>query len=81
MPRNEFGQPIGDSLTQPLPTGPPAATPISGNHCRVEPLDVTTHVEDLWTEFSSAEDGADWAYLFVGPFETIVDFRSWLELH
>lgn len=80
MATNQFGQPVGESLTAPLPSGPPPTTPMSGRFCNVELLDVEAHVDDLWTEFSSAPDGRNWTYLFDGPFGTVGEFRTWLEV-
>lgn len=79
MATNEYGQPVGDLLTTVLPDGPPAAVRLPGRFCDVVPLDVDAHLDDLWTEFTSAPDGRDWTYLFVGPFDTIDEFREWLD--
>lgn len=79
MATNEFGQPIGEPLTTPLPTAPPTAERLSGRFAVVEPLDVTAHLDDLWTEFSSAPDGRDWTYLPDEPFASIDALRAWVE--
>src|SRR5208283_763800 len=42
---------------------------MSGRYCRVEPLDVARHANDLFVA-NSADDGRMWTYLPYGPFET-----------
>jgi RimJ/RimL family protein N-acetyltransferase len=79
MTINRYGQPVGEPLTAPLPDRPPPAKRRPGHFCEVVPLDVATHLDTLWAEFSSAPDGRDWTYLFDGPFETTDEFRAWLE--
>lgn len=76
---NEYQQPIGDPLPDWSARGRPARTVIEGQYCRLEPLDVERHVNDLYTAYSQAPDARDWTYLFVGPFNEIDDYRRYLE--
>lgn len=65
----------------PLPdwSGRPSPQPLTleGRHCRVEPLDVAKHVEDLVAAFR-ATSTSSWVHLFVGPFDNDAGIRSWL---
>ena len=57
----------------------PIAKKMDGQFCRVEPLHVQSHVDDLWA--ANSEDKADlmWRYLPYGPFENKDAYRVWLE--
>ena len=50
-----------------------------GRYCRLEPLDVSKHAEQLFASNALDPHGANWTYLPYGPFESFADFRSWLE--
>jgi len=41
----------------------PPRTPLIGRTCRVEPVDVGRHSEDLFAAYSAAPDDRDWTYL------------------
>ena len=47
------------------------------DQCRVEPLDMARHGDDLVAAFR-ATDEASWVYLFVGPFADDAGMRAWL---
>jgi hypothetical protein len=46
-----------------------------GLRCRLEPLDLARHAEDLYTSYS-ADDGRMWTYLAYGPFESAEQYRQ-----
>jgi len=75
---NEYMQTIGS----PLPEWHGAQTPkretLLGRYCRVEPVDVERHVEDLYQAYSAAPDGRDWTYLLAGPFDHLAAYRAYL---
>lgn len=52
---------------------------MAGSYCRVEPLAVDRHCSDLFDAYAGREAEQNWTYLAHGPFETIEDFRRWLE--
>lgn len=76
---NEFGQPIGDPVPGWTPRERPADVTLTGNWCRLEPLDAARHADDLHAAYSAAPDGRNWTYLSTGPFDTIDDYRRFAE--
>ena len=50
-----------------------------GQFCRIEPLNTKFHVNDLYDAFSEDVDGILWTYMFVGPFKSKENFRTWIE--
>ncbi|MCY4581546.1 MAG: GNAT family protein [Chloroflexi bacterium] len=72
---NEFGQPIGPPLPGWTPPARPARRTMQGAYCTVEPLDVGTHVPDLFEALSVVEPA--WTYLPYGPFADVAAFREW----
>ncbi|MFF7709412.1 GNAT family N-acetyltransferase [Pseudomonas sp. NPDC007930] len=80
MPRtNAFGQPIGEPLPGWAPRPAPSGVTLSGRTCRLEPLNAAAHAADLYAAYSAAADGRDWTYLFVGPFESLEQYRQYAE--
>jgi RimJ/RimL family protein N-acetyltransferase len=75
---NKFGQPIGAEVSGWKGVELPPRKPMQGRFCRVEPLDSTTHLDDLYDAFSDDRDGVLWTYMVVGPFDSKDDFRAWL---
>ncbi|MCE2465418.1 MAG: GNAT family N-acetyltransferase [Dehalococcoidia bacterium] len=76
-PRNEFGQPIGPEIPNWTPPGRPARLCLHGSYCRVEPLDLDSHLLHLFEAFSTADP--DWTYLAYGPFKDFSSFRDWAQ--
>ncbi|MFF8690873.1 GNAT family N-acetyltransferase [Streptomyces sp. NPDC015144] len=76
---NEYGQPVGPSLPGWTGVPAPGRVTLEGRFCRVEPLDVDRHADDLYAAFALAEDGSDWTYMTVGPFDGPADHRAHLE--
>jgi RimJ/RimL family protein N-acetyltransferase len=76
--RNEFGQPIGAPLPDWKGAQAPGREPLVGRYCRIEPVDVERHVEDLYAAYSEAADVRDWTYLSIGPFDTLDAYRAYL---
>ena len=50
--KNRFGQPIGDDVIGWNGAERPPRTPIEGKSCKIEPLDVTRHLDDLFEAYS-----------------------------
>ena len=78
MPNNALNQPIGEPVPDWQPASSPPRTPIEGRFCRIEPLDIDRHGQDLFTAFLEDEASGNWTYLPYGPFEAEGEFRSWL---
>ncbi|WNC93095.1 GNAT family protein [Paraburkholderia sp. FT54] len=76
--RNAFDQPIGAPVPDWNGAQAPGREPLVGRYCRIEPVDVKRHAEDLYEAYSSAADGRDWTYLSVGPFESLAAYREHL---
>lgn len=60
---NQFGQTVGEALpewggVQPLPS-----ITLTGQYCRLQPLDAQLHSADLLHAFSRAPDDRDWTWL------------------
>ncbi len=76
---NHLGQPIGEPVLHWAPRARPAARPLTGHWCRLEPLDPARHADDLYRANGVDEPGRMWTYLSYGPFEDLGTYRSWLE--
>lgn len=76
--KNELGQPVGSSLEGWQPPPPPPRTAMEGRHCRVEPLDVAKHADQLHAAYALDTDGRSWTYLPYGPFQDADALRSWM---
>jgi RimJ/RimL family protein N-acetyltransferase len=72
-------QPLGDIVVDwqapPIPTD----EVMHGHYCRLEPLDVTKHAEQLFAANALDVPGTNWTYLPYGPFESFEDYRAWLD--
>ena len=75
---NEFDQPIGFALPTWTPPQAPPKKVLQGHYCRVEPLDIASHLEDLYAAISLDKEGRSWTYLTYGPFSSIEDYRQWI---
>jgi RimJ/RimL family protein N-acetyltransferase len=74
---NEFGQPIGFELPGwKAPPFPSRAT-LAGRYCRVEPLSVERHANDLYEAQTEDRDGVRWTYSFDGPFPSFSAYEQW----
>lgn len=51
---------------------------LAGKYCRLEPLDVAKHGDDLWLE--TGKDDEIWSYLPFGPWKNRDHFFEWLKL-
>jgi len=60
---NTHGQPIGPVVENWTARSLPPRTPLIGRTCRVEPVDVGRHSDDLFAAYSTAPDDRDWTYL------------------
>jgi RimJ/RimL family protein N-acetyltransferase len=75
---NLFNQPIGAEIKNWKGALAPQRISISGRLCRIEPLDVQSHLDDLDKAFSLDPDGKLWTYMATGPFESKASFGTWL---
>jgi RimJ/RimL family protein N-acetyltransferase len=76
--KNSFGQPIGVPVPGWSARPRPPATAITGRYCRVEPVDIARHADQLFEANADDADGRNWTYL---PAERPADpasYRTWL---
>jgi len=75
---NHLGQPIGFAVPDWVPAQRPPRSPMVGRRCRVEPLDVARHADDLFAAYGEDREARIWTYLPYGPFETRAAFEDWI---
>lgn len=79
VPRtNHLGQPVGVALEGWAPRAFPARETMQGRTCRLEPLEVTRHTDDLVDAFAADVEGRTWTYLPYGPFASPEEHRAWI---
>lgn len=79
MTENQYGQPIGETLSNWSPRRMPEDIILQGVFCRLEPLNAQRHAGDLYDAYRSAADDRDWTYLFTGPFHDADEYRRYAE--
>ena len=77
--RNDLDQPIGFPLSNWTARSVPPRGAMNGRFCCVEPLDPDRHAADLHAAMREDRAGRIWTYLPYGPFETLEEFRSWMQ--
>ena len=77
---NEFGQPIGEELPGWAGADRSPRTAMDGRICRLEPLDTGRHLPNLFEAYAEDPEGKLWTYIPYGPFQSINEFRDWMEL-
>ena len=77
--RNDYGQPIGFPVTDWTAPPLPPRTTLTGDYCRVEPLDAGRHAADFHFANQLEPDARGWTYLTYGPFTTEEECRRWAE--
>ncbi|WP_028601266.1 GNAT family N-acetyltransferase [Ottowia thiooxydans] len=76
---NDYGQPIGDPVSEWTPRRLPPRATIEGHFCRLEPINAKRHGADLFAANTTALDGRAWTYLFAEPFTRCEEFNVYLE--
>ncbi len=76
--RNQFGQPIGSPVPGWSKRPRPRRGTLPGRYCRLEPVDVDLHADDLFAAYMEAPDDRDWTYLFTERPATPSVFREYL---
>lgn len=75
---NEFGQPVGNALPDWKPIVTPQPVTLTGRTCRLEPLNVGKHSDDLYAALS-LDDGRLWTYMHEDPFTCADELRKHIE--
>ena len=76
---NDYGQPIGNPVSEWSRRQPPTHAAIDGRFCRLEPINAARHGNALFAANATAPDERAWTYLFTEPFTHREDFRLYLE--
>ena len=77
--QNELGQPIGFPLADWKPCDRPPETPMFGQYCRLERLNLATHAQDLFDANMTDTEGRIWTYMAYGPFDRVEDYTQWIK--
>lgn len=77
--QNELGQSVGLSLETWEARSWPPRTPMIGRYCRLEPLNLDEHAQDLYDAHVKNGDDKYWTYLPYGPYENFADYQAWIE--
>ncbi|MFK5978190.1 MAG: GNAT family protein [Rhizobiaceae bacterium] len=76
---NALGQPIGWAVPDWKACPVPPREVMSGQYCRIEPIDMDSHAADLYSAFRQDTENRIWTYLPYGPFDNKANFCSWVE--
>lgn len=77
--QNDLGQPIGFPLPDWTPCDRPPETPMLGQYCRLERLDLAAHGQDLFDANITDTEGRIWTYMGYGPFDQIEGYTQWIK--
>ena len=73
---NDAGQPLGAALPAWVSRPRPERIALRGEYCRLEPLNVEQHADDLFEAYMDAPNGNDWTYLPTERFTDQDAYRS-----
>lgn len=75
---NEYGQTVGDALTdwQGAPALPRKV--LSGHYCRLDPL-TAEHAADLFDAYAQAADERDWTWMASDRPASVADTAAWID--
>ena len=76
---NELGLTVGFEVKNWHGAASPSNRVLAGVHCRCEPLDLEAHSEGLFAAYRQDREGSIWVYLPYGPFETLEQYRTWMQ--
>lgn len=77
--KNEFNQIVGYPISNWQAAKRPANECLYGKYCYLEPVDVNKHATNLYEALAIDNAGESWTYLPYGPFNTQIDFKTWLQ--
>lgn len=75
---NEFGQPVGNTISGWAPPTLPRNVPLSGRTTVLEPLQWSRHGVSLFEVFSASSDDL-WTYMTFGPFSSPEDLEETID--
>ncbi|WP_207694344.1 hypothetical protein DOK67_0000930 [Enterococcus sp. DIV0212c] len=76
---NEYGQSIGAPIKNWSKREYPTKVILDGMYCRLEKMDPTKHLEDLYQVYGPASNPKTWTYIPMVSFENKADFSMYLE--
>ena len=76
---NHFGQPVGFLVDDWQARPRPPKSGMSGNYCRVVPIDLQLHAAELHQAYAKDLEHRIWTYLGYGPFDSLEDFKAWMK--
>ncbi len=76
---NDLGQPVGAVVAYWQGCPWPGREILHGHYCRLEPLEPSRHLDDLFRANAADRDGRMWSYLPYGPFASQEEYRAWME--
>jgi RimJ/RimL family protein N-acetyltransferase len=76
---NHLNQPVGLIVQDWQAALYPPREPMEGCYCRLEPLDAMRHAQSLYLANALDVEGKNWTYLPYGPFDSLEDYRNWIE--
>lgn len=77
---NKFNQLVGFTVENWQGCKYPEKISLSGKYCRLVPLDIAEHAEQLFDVLSADNPGDSWTYLPSGYFANSHEFKDWLQL-
>lgn len=77
-PNIEPDLPVGDLVPDWQRAQEPVAEVVVGTYCRLEPLDIDRHTEELFAANATDPSGRNWTYLPYGPFDDVESYRLWV---
>ncbi len=75
---NQYGQPVGESVPDWQGAKYPEKITLTGEFCRLEPLNVDQHAADLYAAFALDRAGKLWTYMSTGPFHSEAGLSAWI---
>ena len=63
MRKNQYGQMVGDDLPGWTPRLFPQKITLNGSYCRLEPVSIEKHAQDLYEAHNLPDDGKLWTFL------------------
>lgn len=75
---NEHGQKVGFVVPDWVSATSPQKQLMQGGFCRLEPLSVNAHAQELFAALHMKDYLSNWTYLGYGPFASVAVFEAWL---
>ena len=73
-----YGQPVGTPVPNWRDRPRPSRVIVTGDYCRIEPVDVERHARNLFDAYAEAPDDRDWTYLFADRPADADACRAWV---